>query len=366
MSDNLLIQIIDSSSIKKNNINFNNKNIYCLWYDKNELEKILIGSQTNTDTYMSCFFSSTTDKLQELIGSYIMIFLKNPKILYGFVKINSIILKDIPFKSYLEEIDEEYIKQIKKNSLILIDEIEYKNIIKKYKYVEVPKMFLVKFSYLYEFKYEIGIKKFNNFILNTDVLIEKNYLEFKYPKKVQNKEMIKCQDSNFTYNLMKYINYLHNRVEMLNQNKVQNTFIMDNNNINKIPNNLNTPIKNKFCIPVLWNGCECIKNMLIYQTIKPNRKLILSHYLNCVDCEINDNNNNMINFEAKKKITIKNINKDSDVGIFDSLVNSYKNIESFNIENKNYDGFEIEKDKINIIYCSKSSSIYSECLFIIE
>lgn len=205
MDDNFLIEIINSKAIIKNNINFdfdNNTNIYCLWYDKNELEKILICSQTNYDSYLSCFFSSTTDKLHELVGSYVMIFLKNPKILYGFVKINYIILKDISSKSYLDDIDEEYILVLKKNNSILIDEIEFNNIITKYKYVEVPKMFLLKFHHLYQFKYEIGIKKFNEFISNIDISIEKKYLEFKYPTKVQNKELIKCIVQNFISNIM--------------------------------------------------------------------------------------------------------------------------------------------------------------------
>jgi len=361
MSD-FLIQIIDSKSIKKNNINFDKKKIYCLWYDKNELEKILIGSQTNSNinSYMSCFFSSTSDKLQELVGSYVMIFLKNPKILYGFVKINSIILKDIKLKSYLEDYDEEYILEIKKNNSIQIDEVEFNNIIIKYKYVEVPKMFLIKYHHLYEFKHEISIKKFNEFNSNIDVLNKKKYIEFKYPTKVQNKELIKCVDLNFTSNLMRYIDNLHNK------DKIQINDEMPNNNMNKLHANSKNLIKNKFCIPVLWNCCECIKNMLIYQTIKPNKKIILSHYLNCVDCEINDNNDKMINFEDKKKITIKNINEDSYFSIFESFVNSYKNIDLSYIENKNYDGFEIEKEKINIISCPKSSSIYSKCLFIIE
>ena len=361
MSFDFLIDIIDSNSIKKNNIDFNNKNIYCLWYDKSELEKILIGSQTNSEPYMSCFFSSITDKLYELIDSYVIIFLKNPKILYGFVRINSIILKDIPIKSYLEDIDEEYISQIKKNSSILIDENEFNNIIIKYKYVEVPKMFLVKFHHLYEFKYEIRINKFNEFISNTDIIIEKNYPEFKYPSKVQNKEIIKYTEPNFINNLMIYIDDLNNKDKLINKDKIQKKLNIGTN-INKLHDNKNNLIK-KFCIPVLWNGCECIKNILFHQTTKPNKKDIIFHYLNCVDCEVNDNNNKIINIK-NNKIVIKNINGDLDV--FDSIIDSYKNIDSSYTENKNFNKFEIEKGKVNIISCSNSSSIYSKCLFIIE
>lgn len=346
MEDNFLVEIIDFESIKQNNINFNNTNIYCLWYDKNELEKILISSPTKTHSYLSCFFSSNTDKLTELIDSYVMIFLKNPKILYSFVKIHSIILKDISSKSYLEDIDEEYTSILLKNDSIFIDNNEFNSIIKQYKYVEIPKMFLIKFYHLYQFKFEIGIKKFNDYILTIDEN-DKKYLEFKYPTKVQNKEIVKCYDINFINNLIKYINYL--------QNKYKTTKLVEES---KISTNI---IQNKFCIPVLWNCCECIKNMLVYQNIKPNKKTIISHYSNCDKCEIIDNNNKIINLN-NKKIIINNINENIDTYIFDSLINSYKNIEFYNIDNS----FPIEKDKLNIISCSKSSSIYSECLFIVE
>lgn len=367
MDNDLIVELINSKSIKKNNINFNDKNIYSLWYDKTELEKILLGLQTNQHSYLSCFFSSIDDKFPELIDSYVMIFLKNPKILYGFVKVHSITLNDIPVKSYLEDIDEEYISQLKKNSQILIDDVEFNNVINKYKYIQVPKMFLVKFHYLYQFRYEIGIKKFNDFILNSNE-IEKNNLEFKYPTKVQNKEMIKNSNLNFINNLMKYVDNLYNKEQTVNQDNISNisnASNISNIDLNKLSNNENNSVKNKFSIPVLWNCCECIKNMLVCQTTKPNKKIIMSHYLTCVDCEINDNNNKIINLANNKKITIKNINEDSDIGVFESLVNSYKNIESFNIENKIHDNF-FEKDKINIISCSKSSSIYSKCLFLVE
>ena len=253
----------------------------------------------------------------------------------------------------------------------MIDNIEFNDIIKNYKYVEVPKMFLLKIHHIYQFKYEIGIKKFNDFILNSNDT-EKTDLEFKYPKKVQNKEMIKCSNDDFTINLMKYVNNLHNKDLTMDIDIEINTL----SKTNKLSDNKNNLIKKKFCIPVLWNGCECIKNMLVHQNTKLNKKIIISHYLNCVDCEINDNNNKIINFENNKKIVIKNINKEMDFDIFDSLVDSYKKIESFNIEyNDNDNGdvdndvdnnLKIEKDKLNIIMCSKSSSIYSQCLFLVE
>jgi hypothetical protein len=104
--------------------------------------------------------------------------------------------------------------------------------------------------------------------------------------------------------------------------------------------------------------------MLIKSKSKPNKKIIIEHYLNCIDCEINDNNNKLIELN-KKKIVIKNINSTNDIKLFDFIVNKYNNIENLNISNIS-NNIEFEKDNINIIVCSKSQTIYNQCLFILE
>lgn len=350
-------QIIEISTSKTiNNIDLNN--IYCLWYDKNELEQNLItitntNINMNTDietdndvimrSYMSSFFSSKADKLNELVNNgYIMIFIKNPKLLYGFIKVNKILIKNIPSNSYLEDIDEKYTNELLNNDLILIDENKFNKVVKQYKFIEVPKMFLIEFDYLYQFKYEIGIKKINTFILNDSIDKNKIPNEFKYSNKVQNKEMYRLRNDDFINNLFNYIDYLNETNEL---------------NVNRIIEPIKLDKKNKFCIPILWNGCKCIKDMFIHQTTKLDKKMILSHYLNCIKCEINNNNDTMTKLDNKKIV----INMNVDVKIFDSIINSYKNLKSFY---SNSDILQI--DKINIITCIKSSSIYNECIFIVE
>lgn len=343
-------------------INFTNSNVYFNWCDKNQLEKI--SNEIDEYHYIPCFFSSKSDKLLELVkDGYIFLFIKNPKVLYGFIKVENVLIKNLPEKNYLEDDDEddEYYKKLIANNKILINLDNYELIIKKNKIVEIPKMFLVKFKYLYQFKYEVGINKFNTFILDN---INSNYNELKYPKKVQNCETVKCNDKNFTLNLDKYIAYLNNKDKIIieSNSDTSEISILSQMSIN----NTNSKLAFKstqFCIPVLWNCCEFVKKALVYQTIKPNKNMIYEHYHNCSECEIVDNNDKPINLK-NKKIVIKNINNDSDLAVFDLLTQKYKNIDNLKIDVKNI--YEFDINKTNIISCSKSKNIYSKCLFIIE
>jgi hypothetical protein len=371
MNSNFLIQINNSMELEENNINLTNSNIYCYWCDKQELEKITLSSNDDY-SHISCFLSSKEDKLTKLVnGGYILIFIKTPRILYGIVKVDSIIIKSFPEKNYLEDDDDEYKNDLINNKSIIINHDKYNELIKQYKMVEVPKMFILKFKYLYHFGYEIAIKKFNDSIKN-------NSIEFKYPCKVQNKEIIKCWNENFLTNFLNYLNHLNYQEKILlvseteteNENETETDLLSSNSLISLSETNktdetkIKSIDKKKFCIPVLWNGCDIIKNMLIKSKSKPNKKIILEHYVNCIDCEINDNNNKLIELN-NKKIVIKNINSSDDIKLFDFIVNKYNNIDNLNISNIS-SNIEFEKDNINIITCSKSQSVYNQCLFILE
>lgn len=371
--NNFLIPINNSKELEENNINLTNSNIYCYWCDKEELEKT---SLTLNDNYshISCFLSSREDKITDLVnGGYILIFIKTPKILYGIIKIDSIIMKSIPPKHYLEDDDEEYIKNLTNNKLITIDNDKYTKLINNFKLVEVPKMFIVKFSHLYYFGYEIGIKKLNDYVKNysstksQQIQQIQNLTDFKYPHKVQNKELMKCWDNNFLANFLSYLNYLNSQDKIILETETE-TELLSSNSLTSSIDSDKTDVQIfktlKFCIPVLWNGCDIIKNMLVKSTIKPNKKNIIEHYTNCTECEINDNNNKLLNID-NKKIVIKNINSIDDIKLFDLMINKYTNIDNFNIDNISTN-IEFEKGKINIVSCPNSQYIYSNCIFIIE
>jgi len=381
MNSNFLIQINNSKELEENNIDLTNSNIYCYVCDKEELEKISL-THNNKYSHISCFLSSQEDKITDLVNrGYILIFIKTPKVLYGIIKIDSIIMKSIPEKHYLEDNDEEYTKNLTNNKLITIDNDKYIQLVKQYKFVEVPKMFIVKFSHLYHFGYEIGIKKLNDYVKKSfDLKTNKNkqqiqqvqnYIDFKYPHKVQNKELLGCWDNNFVTNFLNYLNHLNSQDKIILETETETDLLSSGSFTDSIScssksdkTDIETLKIQKFCIPVLWNGCDIIKDMLVKSKYKPNKKLILKHYTNCADCEINDNNNKLLSLD-NKKLVIKNINSTDDIKLFDLIVNNYNNVDNLHVSNISND-LEFEKGKINIISCQKSQKIYSNCVFIIE
>lgn len=383
MEGNFLIKISNAKSLEENNINMNESNIYSYTCDRNELEKTILYIEDNY-SHISCYFSSKLEKFNKLINNgYILIFIKNPKVLYGIIKVESLIIKNIPEKNYLEDnydtdtdtdtnvnvnTDDDLLID---NELIEINENLYKELIKKYKLVEVPKMFFVKFKHLYFFEYEITMGKLNNYLcssLSTNTNTnESSQNYFKYPYKTQNKEMIKYHNKNFIVNLKNYIDYLNNSDKMTESKSKINLNLVPDVKLDLIKSNSierSENISKQFSIPVLWNGCEIIKDMLIKSKTKHKKNIILEHYANCKECEINDNNEKILNFEGKK-IVIKNISDVSSIEIFDLIIEKYSNVESIHL-NDNINNFSLDIGKINIVQCSCSKSIYNQCLFIIE
>ena len=360
MDSNFLIKINNLNELKANSIKITDNNIYCYWCNKNELEKICLGVELNY-SHLSFFFSSKSDKVDELVNGIILIFLKNPKILYGIIKVESLIIKNLIKNSYLEEDNTDYNNELLNNESIIVNENLFSELVKKYKIVEVPKMIFVKFKHLYEFTYEISIKKFNEYISSQS--------EFKYPRCIQNKEMIKCWDKKFILNISNYIEQLNiqnKNISSANDPDSDHDPDSDSNLNSDLNSDLNKNIKSqKFCIPVLWNSCDDIKNKLNeLKTNHKQKKFFISHYTNCTNCEINDNNDKFLTF-VNKDITIKYINENSDIKIFDLMVNKYKNIDKLTITEE-YNTLKFKKGKINIVCCPKSKTIYNNCLFIIE
>lgn len=389
MNENFLINICNSNELEKNRINLNKTNTYCYWCDKEELKKITLNTIDNY-SHISCFFSLKNDKLTNLVNNekYVLIFIRTPKILYGIIKVESLIIKSIPEKSYLEDDDIEYTKELLSNKSIEINADKYNKLIKDYKWVEVPKMFIIKFKHIYFFEYEIAIKKFNDYLMQQIQTQTPNQTQFKYPNKVHNKQMEKMTKENFLPTLLNFIDRLNNQNKIILEleselEQVSNTTSETNSNLSDLSvlTETNKEIS-KFSIPVLWNGCEIIKNMIINET-KPKKKLIISHYTNCAECEIIDNNEKPLSL-TNKTLVYKKIQTGNESGtgtgieIFDVLIDKYSNVENFIMDKskgkaKANDNnvlktcnFELEKNKINIISCIKSSSVYNKCLLIIE
>ena len=83
------IEIID---LKKNIfLNEKSNNIYFYWIDKKDLQKMTLFDSTLK--YFPC--NPYNDELDLNEIKIIIIFLKNPKIIYGILKINKIVIEDI-------------------------------------------------------------------------------------------------------------------------------------------------------------------------------------------------------------------------------------------------------------------------------
>lgn len=358
-----LKSIYNIKSIEEQSIHLSDENIYYYWCNKYDLEKL---ESFDNSLYLPAFFKNKNNLnyFYNLINKYILLFFKNPKILYGIIKVKSIIIKNIPEKSYLDnDSDEEdmiYDKDNFSENSIIIDNNIFNMLLKKYKITEIPKMFIIEFQYLYVFKYEINIKNLNIYNFENN----KKFKEFQYPNNIENRQIIKNNYNNISNIIINYIEHIYS----LYQNQIKNFNISLNYNKSfEIEENTqnNILIKHsqiKFNIPILFNGCTYIKNMFL--NYKISKKIFIDHYTNCKICEIVDNNHKKLNIN-KKKIVIKNINVDCNKYIFDNLIQDYMNINNY-ITTNDFNDFEFEKDKINIICCPKSKNIYKNCFFIVE
>lgn len=310
---------------------------YYYWSNKNDINKLL--SIKNNEYYLPCYPCEQIN-YSELIDKDVLIFFRKPKIIYGTCKIKLILIKESEF-NYLNSCDEQNTNQI--NSLVIIDNDLFLDLINSYSMIYIPGVFFMKFDTIEIFEPIINLNKFNNYIKENSES-EKN--DFKYPNKIKEKNIVKSYNKLIWNNLKNYINYLKNQTN-------------NNIEINKIEI-LNDDKKIQFNIPILLNGCEEIKNDFINLTIR--KKKLLKHYLNCELCEKIDNNNKILKFN--KKIVIKKILNNDNQDIFDEIIYDYQNLQKFIIKNNN--NFEFNEDKINIVYNPISSTIYSKCVFILN
>ena len=305
---------------------------YYYWYDKTILDKIL--KNKNNFNYFPCYSYENIDHT-DLIDKYVILFIKKPKILYGIFKINYILIKNIKNKIFLDNSD------TKNNSeKIIIDKENYLNLINKYKIVEIPGLFFIYFETFYVFKQEFNINLLNTFINDNKNTID----NFKYPKKIQEKHIIKSYYNNLKKYIIDYSIFLNNK----------NIINLENENENENENEIL-----EFNIPILWNGCKEFNDNLLNSNL--SKKNLINHWNNCEKCENNNNNNNEFNWNKKvvfKKLS--NNNKD----IFEKIINNYHNINNILIEKKNSD-FSFKKDKINLVSCMDSKNIYCKCIFIL-
>lgn len=339
---NILKQIDSIDNTFFDSIQFDSTFSY--WCSKNELQKLI--SVDDNLKYLPCVPYEDID-YNELIDSNVLIFLKNPKIFYGIVKIKSVLVNKT--NKYFSTDNYLNINNISNNNInnefICSNNELYSILVNKYHVVGISSLFFIEFEYINIFEFEVDIRTYNKFDLFSSH-IEK----FEYPKNIFITNIKKTNYKYFDKFLFEFISYLKTQFNLSNTNiKINN------------PDNPNHLIH--FKIPILWNGCNHIIKKFKKQDL--TKKLILEHWENCDKCEII--NNNMNKTELKnKKIVIKNIIEKENQYLINKIINNYKNICPFIFNNEQTLNIKLEKYKINILYCFELDSIYKKCFFVLE
>jgi hypothetical protein len=186
------------------------------------------------------------------------------------------------------------------------------------------------------------------------------------------------------FNVSNIINIITN-ITNINCNENISTDIVSNQNNNEVEEII------EMNIPILWIPC---KNLIkIFNEAKLFKKILEMHYKKCEKCEIN--NNNRIDPDFNKKIMLKeleiidsiktntkNLKKQSNVDCIESgtskmitlnnkkeiatIINCYQTANKFNDTRNNFNLYEYDETKINIVYYKNTEHIYNTCMFIIS
>lgn len=339
-----------------NNINWNC--VYYYWSNKNDFEKLVLLKKNDKEYFLPSIPYDSVD-CNDLIGKYILLFLKTPKILYGILKIKNILNK--PKKSsYLEANQIDYSGT---NDNLLFDEENYSNLIRLFGIIDVPGLFFIGFEKIHIFENEMNINNINDIIKQNQSIdqidLQNNNLKiFKYPSKVKDKNIIKGYlESELKISIINLIDKISR-----SNNNLEYEFISDTNKEISQDNHLIEKINIKFKIPILWNGCGEFKKM--FQN--PKKKFIIKHLTGCQKCEIINNNINLQDVMVKnKKIIIHKINEEETNIFFDKISDSYQSNLELSVEKKFY-GLKFDENNFNLVCCSNEyKNIYSNCLFLL-
>lgn len=327
---------------------------YYYWISVTDINKLL--GIKNDEYYLPCYsFDIKINNFNELIDTDVLLLMNKPKIIYGILKIKSILIKEKEEKKELEYLKQNLELTQELTQMVSIDTEKFMSFINIFSLANVNELFFIKFEKIFEFEFKIDFYEFNKYLKNN--LSEITY-EFKYPKKINDKNIIKSYSPCFlNLCLLDYLNILKKNNEKNTSLDLNEKSIIDQtNNLNNLSDNYIN-----FDVPILFNGCEIIKKSFKGEiTIK--RKILLEHFEKCKKCEINNNGNKI---EFNKKIVIKIIFEKKNYKIFEEIISSYHNIKKIVLKEDNDDLF-FEKEKINIILSHGFKNLYSDCIFILH
>lgn len=356
---------------------------YYYWVSKSDIQKL--SEIKNDECYLPCYPYDPNEirlyDFDKLVGVDVLVFMNKPKIIYGTLRINSVLInentnnKEFEYLEASTKLDLD-LEKFSSNKFVLEDREKYLRLINIFNLADIPGLFFIRFDKMLTFEYQISLNEFNSYLKEN---LKQNYtstqfdtkFEFKYPRKINEKNITKAYSINLlTPYLQDYLNNLNN-LSVLKKNSCtissdtveysesDETVKIDKSNISVLTNLYDNFVN--FEIPVLLNGCNIIKDGFDKLTIK--KKILLEHFEKCPDCEVVNNNDKDINLK-QKKIVIKKILNKKEFEIFDNIIHSYQNVDKFLCFKTNGD-FSFEKEKINIVLCSQSSSPYSKCVFIL-
>jgi len=348
---------------------------YYYWISTNDIKKI---PNTNSEEYyLPCYpFEMKINNFNNLIDVDVLLFMNKPKIIYGALKIKSILTKEKEEKQELVYLKTDLEVEEELNKMVIVDTEKFLNLVNAFNVANIPELFFIKFEKILIFEFRVDFNKFGVYIANKYKEID---YELKYPKKINNKNIIKSYYTNsLNLYLLDYLNYLkkNNKDDIIQKNIFDDlkdtSEISETSEISQTTDETSKKIGSKtdmnlsdtcinFDIPILYNGCKIIKKSF-KGNISLTKKMLVEHLENCADCEIINNSSKKI--KLNKKIVIKVILNKNNYKTFDEIIFSYQNVKKLSLKKDNED-FSFEKEKINIVFCPEYKNLYSECVFIL-
>jgi hypothetical protein len=226
-----------------------------------------------------------------------------------------------------------YIKILK---LVSNDNIEYDDLLKKFKMLNNTCLYFIQYDKLCEFDDSIKRSEINKIL---DIKIKINTDNFTL-NEYSGTDLIKT-----IVNEINKKNILKNKEESESEEEEESESEEEEESDEETVN---------LGIPIMWKLCSKI-NKLIYNNEKMGRNTIKQHLCDCKDCEINNNNNNEMDLTKKFMFSKSNNNINKIIDCYERCIDYKDN------ENK-INAFKSD-DEIGLIY--DDNDTYGEIIIII-
>jgi hypothetical protein len=279
--------------------------------------------------YLPLFMLDNYIDIELIINKIIIILVKSPYRIYGYIKVIGILLNKLD-------------KKISNTGIYQNDEV-YEILLNKYSLgTGINDLYFICFNNINIFKNKITVKEYNDYMIR-----DKLYNKIKVSHKMIENRIVKISNKNFLEDIINYDNNLSDK---------------ETENNKEVINNLNI-FKYHMCIPIYIKFCEDVNYKI--EDNKIRKKDIAYHMTNCNSCEII--NNNIKKLELKNKIKILYCDNTK---IMDNIENCYCTVTNYMIsdeENNELIGkYDYDNNKICIIKNLNRDSKYFNIYFLIH